>query len=346
MSSLGTALYYPNFHMEPEWGKAALLYWDSLARIVPNAAQSNVDDDDEFSRMLARERVLTSIDTAAYVEETARRFDEYLVPLFEKDPGVKLDAEYVEQLLGSYTSIHPMKLANKLQRDMRDMGVEQEETGYLKVPSQLGGPYMLCLGTVIKDNVGIPLVTDEPSFERLGEYLAFGAPTKAAEDPAKKALFRLGLPMPSAASLRQVPIDKILRFREERVPERQRLKTALDSILKEASAIDDASRFELFWKSKRAEIDASIEDYKRTMRAINLIDFASLFKVSVPTGVATLIAYGGDWLSATTATILTGVAFMVEAGGVLGNRLFRKQSAEQKSPWLYALAVRDKFGPQ
>lgn len=344
MSTLGTALYYPNFHMEPEWGKAALLYWDSLARIVPKAIQPTVDDEDSFSRELTKAKILTSIDTSDYVDEAARRFDQYLVPLFEKDPEITFDADYIAKVLDSCTSIHPMKLVHKLKNDLREMGVDDDESGFLKVPPQLGGPYMLCLGTVIKDQLKLPLLTDQPSFERIGEYLAFGAPTEDMEDPAKKALFRLGLPMPSAQSLQRVELHEILAFRDKRRPERLRLNAALETVMKEAAGIEDQNRLMLFWNSKSHEVDGAVDDYKRCLNAINLIDLASLFKVTVPTGVLTAIASGAGTLGPGFAVSLTAAAFVVDAGGVLGNRRFRRQSAEQKNPWLYALQVRHKFG--
>ena len=343
MNTLGTALYYPNFHMKPEWGKAALLYWDSLARIVPNAAQPTVDDDDWFSKELTNAKVLESIDTSDYVDEAANRFKNYLVPLFEKDPAISFDAKYVAKLMESVTSIHPGKLTHKLQDDLRAMGVGADSTGFLKMPAEVGGPYMLCLGTVMKERLSLPLVTDEPSFERLGEYLAFAAPTADAEDPSKKALFRLGLPMPSSQNLQSVELDEILKFRDARRPERLRLRTALDAVMKDAAEIDDPNRMKLYWNAKRRETEAAVDDYNRCL-TINLIDMASLFKVSVPTGIATTIASASDVLGPDAAAALTTLAFAVDVGGVLGNRLFRKQAADQKNPWLYAIQVRDKFG--
>lgn len=345
MTVLGTALYYPGFHMEPAWGKAALLYWDTLARIVPRGLQATVDKDDTFSRDLASAGALACVDTADYVDETAKRFEDYIVPLFAEDPAGKRDAAYVESVVNSYYKIHPFKLSYALRNDMTDLGVGQDDTGYLRMPRNLGAPYMLCLGTVMKEKLGIPLVTDEPQFERLGEYLAFGTPSPVDADPARRAMFRLGLPMPDARSLYNVPLEAILRFREDRRPERLRLQAAVAGVMTTAAGIDDEHRLDLFWRSKQGEVQASLDDYQRSMRAIGLIDLASLFKVSVPTGVATAVASGGDWVAPAAAVALTTAAFLVDAAGVLGNRLFRKQSAEQKNPWQYAIQVRDTFGP-
>jgi hypothetical protein len=150
--------------------------------------------------------------------------------------------------------------------------------------------------------------------------------------------------MPSSQNLQSVELDEILKFRDARRPERLRLRTALDAVMKDAAEIDDPNRMKLYWNAKRRETEAAVDDYNRCLRAINLIDMASLFKVSVPTGIATTIASASDVLGPDAAAALTTLAFAVDVGGVLGNRLFRKQAADQKNPWLYAIQVRDKFG--
>jgi Family of unknown function (DUF6236) len=351
MANSATALFYPSFHFERDWAKAAILYWDSLARIVPKEIDHEVDDDDRIAATLVAEKLLVNIDPSDYIDDTAKRFDEYLVPLFEQDPGAQLDADYIGKLFSETARIHPAKLKYSLRGDLADLGVNEKEDGFYKVPSKLGAPYLLCLGTVMSEKIGVPLVTDDPSFEKLGEYFSFATPpatpnagAAAPNDPTRNAMFRLGLPMPSDNQLWDVPLDKVLRFRENHEAERVAMRVAVESIMSEAEKIDDPVRLDLFWRKKKKEVDTAVKNYQRTMRSLNLMAFASLFKISIPTGVTTAVMANAGWLGEKTAMVLTGAAFAVDAAGWWGNRQFRKQQTDQKCPWIYSLKVRDRFG--
>ena len=339
INTISAALFYPSFHLEENWAKVALLYWDSLARIVPKQIEHEIDQSNPTAATLASENLLVNIDPADYVDMTARRFDEYLVPLFENDPNATFDAKHVSELLVETAKIHPLKLADTLRADLLQMGVEHQEDGFLSVPEKLGGPYMLCLGTVMGERLGVPLVTDDPAFERLGEYFSFSVPPtqdsakhETVSDPAMHALFRLGLPMPTRNQLWNVPLDKVLRFRKKYEPERVSLRIAVDGVVAEAAKISDPNKMKLFWKKKKTEVDAAIMNYQRSMGALNLMALSSLFKVSGPTGVSTAILSNAGWLGAMPAMVLTGAAFAVDAAGWLGNRQFRKQQTDQKCP--------------
>lgn len=344
MTNPNTALYYPGYHMKLGWIKAALLYWEDVGRIVPSEAAKTVDDHLSDYQMLVDQKALLNFSPDEYLKEAAEKFDNYLVPLFEQDADAIYDAEYLKEKLSSYMQIHPEKLTSVLQNDMAIFGATPSDDGYIKVPSHVGGPYMMCLGSVISDHTGFPLVTDDHAFEAMGEYLSFSAGQKAVvEDPHYKALLRLGITMPSPGAMINLPMKTLLKFREKRQAERIEMRDAVSQLIEKASQLGDPNSIKDFWMGHNKRVVQALKAYRDTMVDLRLIDIGSMLKIGIPAGVASGIAAWSGWISPEVAGILTATAFGISAARWWGKRRFRRRAASQGCPWHYALLTERTF---
>jgi hypothetical protein len=340
MTSPNTVLYYPGYHMQTSWLKAALLYWDGIARIVPNEISEHVDDYLRDFQMLADHKAVLNLPPDAYVDEAAKKFDDYLVPLFEWDAETTYDAKHLKEILANYINIHPAKLKPMLQRDLREFSARSRQDGYLAVPSHVGGPYMMCLGSVMSDRTGFPLVTDNRDFEAMGEYLSFGTGQKAVDDePHYKALLHLGIRLPSPRDLENVSLESLLKFRKKREGERVEMRDAVSKLMEAASKIEDSNSVGDFWEGHSRRVGQALKTYRDTMADIGLMDAGTLLTIGVPTGVASAIAAVGGWINPVVAGILSATALSVCAAGWWGQRRFRRRAASQECPWHYTLLM-------
>lgn len=76
----GVALYYPYIHVRNEhWLKMALLYWDSIRRIVPRNFKPE-HDEKYGSTQAVKEGLIQSTPPDAYVKAAAERFRTTILP--------------------------------------------------------------------------------------------------------------------------------------------------------------------------------------------------------------------------------------------------------------------------
>jgi hypothetical protein len=342
--SNSTALYYPNFRMEMNWLKSALLYWDRIRCIVPPDCEGEVDQRPEF-QTLVKDRIIVNTAPSNYLDLAETKFKESVVPLLHE----KLKPAKRRPHPSSFFrwKLEPMA-KSKIGPSLRDylLGLRREgvhirmDGKWMVAPGHVVGLYMMCLGSVMADKLQVPLVTDSGEFERYGEYLSFGKPTPASskKDPHNIVL-RLELPYPSMRSLELVPLDAILRFREKFAEERARFREEVEKITADTAGISDAEALGDYLEDRKDRIAAAVKEHRTTLLEWKGRNLSSLLKVSCPTLISTAAASAAGWLGTVTGNIITAGALAIGAAAWWAECRWQRREAVKKNPWHYCLSL-------
>jgi hypothetical protein len=345
--SFGKGLYYPYIMLrDVNWLKAALLYWDSLGRIVPPAYPPR--DDEEFKPALP---LLVPIDPSPYAEGAEMSFRNRVMPLLE--PGHEAEATRmlaaVEQFVGKDSvTVHIDKMTWRLRDDLRELGLASDAgQEWLRLEKGLDAVYMICLATEISTALNAPPVTDVAEYAACGEYLQFAVENGHSLGPPEvdgltPALIQLGVDLPTPDDLEHVSLETVVKYHRDRADERIRYRKAVELILGTASAIEDPLALPDFLSQERRQIVAAIDDYKKTLDEIHVTSIRSALTVTVPTVLAGAVAKLAE-LNANLASACVGLGFAI--GVVAWWADCRRELRKTKScPWHYLLKTRQKFG--
>jgi hypothetical protein len=365
----GKSLYYPFIEIQDtNWLKSSLLYWDGLRRIVPTPVTPKDNPDvcqavdagflqntapDEYrdkasEKFLALLEPLTDEADPYYVELTDGRFSglgsigdhnigEYGQE-FIRNPIVASEAWDIE-LLKQFVPVfwlHPTRGSAPLFEFLESHKLASRSGDSYSIDGFVGGLYMVCLAREMSENIGTSLVTDSPHVGAFGEYISFGKFSKPSTEETLGILLKLDIDFPTAESLGDIPISKIIKFCEQRKDERKRFRQAIESITAIGSEITDSNALADFLSQQREEIKSAIEDHSKALDDLSVKSVGSLLSVSAPTAVA---AAAGLSIPP-VAAVLTGVGVAVSLvqwwAEVRGNQ----REKIKGSPWHYLLSVK------
>jgi hypothetical protein len=355
----GTSLYYPNLFPDPEPLKVALLYWDRVRCL----------EHDEFHVQEMVPEIQQAIDAGAvagtpiapYAKRVIERFQKQVLPSYAQ-PGneVSEDVAYEHNLKGGDRGGWDVPERRWFSREFREFafnnGLARERDNkrslvvdpygqHFWLRPGLGNLYFSCLAGVIGEKIGSPPWTDDGDFAKRGEYFLFGQPaTKpGAERKKQVVMVRLGVPLPTAESLKNVSMKKVLEFRRRREPERVQFRTTIEPILADICAAEDENQFENRLFDRRKQIARELADYRKALNEMHWTDLGGALAISCPSaitaGVATLAGAIPPWVGA----VLTTFGLIGSAGKWWAERRKRNRETAQKCPWHYALTAVKEF---
>ena len=220
------------------------------------------------------------------------------------------------------------------------LGLARRIGDWLEVDAYVAGSYMMCLATVMSNEIQAPLITDTPGYRGLGEYLAFGQPMEEFHT-GSNVLLKLNIDFPNPKSLRNVSIETILDFHHKHSDERKRFRQAIESINIAASQINDSIALNDFFSQQRKEIKSAIEDHQKTLNELKVKLIGSLLSVSTPT----VIAAAAGLAIPPVAIGLTGTGIAVSLVKWWAEIRGGQRETVKKSPWHYLLSVQQ-FTPK
>ncbi|MBX7164903.1 MAG: hypothetical protein K1X74_01020 [Pirellulales bacterium] len=335
-----TALYYPYLNVNEDWLKVSLLYWDRVRRIVPVEAEYDVAADDSEGAKLARDNELL-INTPAkdYVETAAASFRKRVLPiLLSRKENIQKEAEAILAMpTADYrgTFVHRDKLSKLLLDELTESRLARSHGDWVVLPNKMASLYMVCLASEMAERTKLPLVTDEDEFSPSGEYCLFGKPPRARKDVVNRdVLSRIGIEFPTADSVRDISMKKILGFRAKRMDELSAFRVAVEKvggILTEAKSTVEAQ--EAVYAAKK-EVERSLRNYKTVLDEERVASAKNAMAISVPTLLASTMLVPYVNLTALAATGLTVLAVAWWA-----DHRKRARKAIMECQWHYALSV-------
>lgn len=344
---LGPALYYPYIHFKSRsWLRTALLYHDELTRIIPSGIEpDNLADYQQFAldaHALLREVTLLKQvgfirdehPTPEVIETVANRFFDFAhANLF--DEGKRRRLIPVLSRRARNFQIHPAKIDRSLLDILRELKlareIQHDPYGDWELEPVTASLYLLFLASAMAGTR--PLVTDNAIFQAL-----LYAPVSRQQEGARPDTgFRLAAAVfeSIAATNSRVPLETMLRFREDCAEERRRFKAKIDELGGQLAATQPdqiPAAIESHVRGIQDEV-AALED---RFRAAGISCVRNLFAMSVPSYVT------AEWgMHTAHPFVVSAAAAIAVSATLLGYAADRKQA--QRSPWAYLLGVRETF---
>lgn len=341
----GRALYYPHILFESRaWMRTAVLYHDNLARIVPSGGPFRMDDlTDEEQRVREECWILEEkkIISSEYPDE---RMSAAVATTFRDfASGVLADTDRHARLIpalakgGGRYRIYREKISPRLVEVLEDLGLAVGERDYVVCEPVTGAMYMLFLARYMAKNR--PIVTDNALYQSL---LYTPLERESEQPPIDKGLMLASAILKSAAPLNieKVPLDDLIKFREDHTNERNGFYNAISQMASDLGKIKDAKELQGAIDHHTDTFNRNMESLRTKLRSINVACGAGIFTLSLP---ATLTATWG--LALTNPFVLLGAGSLVVTGVLLKSALDRK-AISGDSGVAYIHSMEAELGPR
>ncbi|MGD0674449.1 MAG: hypothetical protein ABSC94_03475 [Polyangiaceae bacterium] len=292
------ALYFPHPEfVSKAWVKRALLYWESMARLVsPRVPEP---EDDREIRELAAAGLIENVSMGPLSDLRAR--------------GAPLFAERIEQLvrshgdrvlrsmpsLGGLRGIPPGVLREEIedhahQFEARGCPLAARAIRAQPMPA-LGLCFIVAANVVARDRRFEP-VTDDPIFDAITTYIDNVKFTKNRGHIAPTeglVAAQLLIPTPSLDDVAPLPVKSLLEIRRKYAKQRQAFRSKVQEQSKAIAQLPsvEAVRDHLSFLAK--EIKDDLDAAREAMKEANIRLGWSLLGVSAPASIAAGIAVAG-----------------------------------------------------
>jgi hypothetical protein len=154
-------------------------------------------------------------------------------------------------------------------------------------------------------------------------------------------MLRLRIPFPDTETLAEVPLRKILEFRERYADERRNLRDSLEDLMKDVPKYPDQNALCDYLRLSQATLDKAIEDHRRAADRFYVRMIPSALQISIPTGITALAATfhaSGSTLAAFGAGAVASLTMAWWA------KFKDEEAAVKAKPYQYLLTVEGRFG--
>lgn len=356
LNQTGAVLYFPNFSPDDTWLKCALLYWDRIRRIVPDEVLQEVENADTHSAEVARKNeLLIATDCRDFRNAGAARFATQITPLLKTDnpqaeawvsnaakPSTKVHGTkigFMPRIPGIQSHwIHGEKIPHAIKNRLIDKGLFTPHGDYVEMPTFAADLYMTCLADEMSEKLGTPLFTDQATLSAGSEQLVYVDKSFTPSGRGRTAVLqKLGIRFPHPNQLRNVSMQKILKFREDHDSERVAFRDKMESVLKLVAKAGSKEHKEDILAQHRSEVRQLINNHRSRLRDLGIKGLWSFLTISVPSFVGLLPANIVDPSALGVSCVAVGAAACWA-----GIRKDRRELA-QANPWHYALSLQKSF---
>lgn len=289
------ALHYPSIEFSDlDALKRSLLVWDRIHRIVPNGYTP--EDQPEVITAVTAGVVQNLTVDAAEKSKAAHRFLDFYASRESPDTRLVWPAGFSTE---TFTRINPDKIDAKLVPLFEQLAQRLTADGFLEVPHEHAGGYMFYLATAVAQQRALDLTTDSSDYWAVGTYFANeGSFTDQVYDEHADAyLANLAIDDLLPDDLGAVPIDSILRFREETVELRVAFQKELKSLQEEISRCNNKQHAKYIVEDFIKRFEHAKAEYSASIGFFGKSSVCSLLSVGLPAAV-TFVALptleGGD----------------------------------------------------
>lgn len=337
----GVALYYPYIHVRSEhWLKMALLYWESIRRIVPRNFLPEHDEKYGSTAAVAAELV-ENTPPGEYVTQAAQRFRATVLPQLEQEAqrkgfpiATKLrDAGNAPEPRMDY-EMHPDKVDPTLITELKKLEVAADGVSGpdLVMRQDVAVAYMLCLAQAMSEGLHAEPVTHDRNVAQLAAAFSF----QPDETEGIPALVTFDLPFPDAEALAHVSWEKILSFRKEHEQQRLEFRKTISEVAEKIPKDADPTAVKDAIKAERKRLHHALNEHKKAMDRLVTSTAASSFQIGIPT----LFMKGLEATSLPKESVITLTAGAVAIMGVGWWARYKAERAKLlASPYQYLVSV-------
>jgi hypothetical protein len=337
---LGSALSYPYIHMrEFERVAAALLYWDSVRRIVPPSVRTgnHANGDNDDARLFADEELFIAIDPTPYEEAAAEQFFKHIEPRVAQFQITPDEArEYATEERG----LHVEKLGVGVLARLQSMKLAQQVGEWVGMHDEVGSLYMYYLASEVSKKTEAPLLAASDKEAAFGEALLF---EPKAEADVTDDLLRLGISFPSPKDLanRQVTAQAIVEFSKKRAAERIAFRDAVHKIIAAARNKDDPHALNTYLAKNAVVIADVVSNLRKTLDELHVGAAKSTAVITIPTGFSAALAVAP--ISPPAAATLAAIGIAISAIACWAETRGKLRTARVTSPYHYLLSIEKEF---
>jgi hypothetical protein len=365
------ALYYPWIDIHDEgWLKTALLYWDSVRTIVPEAIDAPYST--ITGRALQEAGFLIPLRVRSGMEEIEELVSDVITyigsaegaELLISGHGASNQDIHVEKLpyeLGRFADIHPEKLPYKIRDHLQEIANSYDRgNDWLRVDEKFADFYMTLLASRLADRVGARLLTSLAAADRLAvsarldaqlsnviplgmnqrgrywrEYEAFGPRHHMPRCLASGMLANLAIERIRVDP--DTPIDHLIEFRERHLDELAQFQVKMESL---ASSIETDLPVEALRQRVSDLYESEVAPAMRNLKAalhgrrIRWLGDGLLKIGFMSVGPTSMLAVAG--LAVPTA-LLAGAGISFIASKAMYN--VDKEEALRSNPFAYLLSM-------
>lgn len=278
------ALHYPTieFH-DLDAFKRSLLVWDCIHRIVPSGYVP-ADQAEVVTAAGAGAVRNLNVDDAEK-SKAAHHFLDFYALRESPDTRLVWPAGFSTE---TFTRINPDKIDAKLLPLFEQLSRRLTADGFLEVGREHAGGYMFYLATAVAQRRALELTTDSSDCWAVGTYFANeGSFTeKVYDEHADAYLANLAIDDLLPNDLASVPIDAILRFREDTAELRIAFQRELGLLREEISRCNNKQHARYIVGDFIKRFEHAKAEYKASLGFFRKSDLCSLLSVGLPTSMA------------------------------------------------------------
>jgi hypothetical protein len=338
--ALGRALYFPYINIKDlGWLKTAALYCAGIDRIVPPSVHpGDLDEEhrgviDQFNE---RESFISNISPLESAELASDVFARHILPKLVKE---KKRNKYLHELGLKIPEkegrrIHFDKvnydLRRRLERENLAMqDIRPNHKDWLHFEPATFALYMTTLANTIAGERQIPMVTDDPAFQPLIQGLQ-EKPIRVEDTGFQLASIVIKSVVPK--DIDNIPVKKIIEFRERYSDERHLFYYEVNKLVKDAGGIQNQETLEYFLRERDKDIRIAVRNLERAMKGMKFGTFLGVLSIGAPKVLGPMVG-----------TVVKGGIIAVGYGTV-GKNVYEWQRTMGTSPYTYVLRLRERLG--
>jgi len=362
--SFGHAIYYPHISLtNKNWLKYALLFWDRISRIVPQAVTPQDSEDvikirsevgfiedyypesgdtsqaarDFFSWFSHQIEDPHSLDYYGYAQPGILDMPRHSRRLRRQGPYPHPFAvpKAVAREQGTY--IHVEKLDPELKEYLYLAGVavpgENEWSDWVKIDGELGLLYMSYLAGSIGERTSRPTVTDYSACFARSSVLRRAVKRRYQEE-LEHGLGNLLVASYAPKDMNAVTIDQIIEFRKKYDDERIAFFDSVGALCRDIPSVENEGQLQDALNHCGRTLRKHTEDLKKQFEHMKIEPILRFIGISIPTACTSMIEYVPDALD---PLIMGGGVLLGFASATLSYSKDRKTL--QDNPLSYLLSL-------
>jgi hypothetical protein len=288
------ALYYPRVHFtSTQWLKAALLYWESILRIVPDGFA--LQDPPEVHE-LAAAGLIENVSPAPYREAAKRLFLHHLegsLRRYDDAAGAGRTPSPAERK--NYKLFSTGEIDRGLLKELQTHRLAAVADDWVTMPSDMADLYTLGLANEIGRMLYAAPATDGPTSHVAATLLARqevtgDGSTEAPVDGYACARSIAPFPALEAAS---VETEKLLRVRQKYADERRAFRALVQARAVAIAELESVEAIESHLRDLTIELENAADVCRSTRRASQLRDAGKIVGVTAPASIGTVVTLSG-----------------------------------------------------
>lgn len=317
--SFGHALYYPHINLtNKNWLKYAVLYWEKISRIVPQAVQAA--DSEDVIRLRSELGFVEDYRPESWdVSSAAHTFFDWFAQQAD-NPDLR---EYYEHRYGyppfhsgirhrhrmghrglsdalnaaarsTGTYIHVDKLDPRLKEFLFAMGIaipgENEWSDWVRLDTEVGLLYMSYLARSISSRTSRPVITDQlplfASSEVIANHLARNRHDEAQDRMGTVLIAAYGPP-----DMNAVTFDQLIAFRQKHDQDRRAYFDHINDLCSAMSNVTSEEELKDALNHHMKSLMADAEEMRKQYRDLRIDPILRFIGISTPTSCAALTDY-------------------------------------------------------